>query len=144
MTEIIKKQKILTDKIKSSVNTAIAVADKYISSFKPDIFGKQKLNGEAEANFFAVTENLNSFSEQIMDHATDLLALENECASVNAESTKIHEIAICVSEIPELCVDPFLRSVYGEIKKDIADVGNIRRAAAVFFTKLNNYITRIS
>jgi len=142
MTEIIKKKKILTDKIKNSANTAIAVADKYISSFTPDIFGKQKLNDKSEADFFALSETLHFFSEQIMDQANALLALEKK--SESAESMNIRESARLVSEIPDLCVDPFLLSVYEEIKKDVADVGNIRRAASVFSAKLHNYITRIS
>ena len=132
------KIKKIYSNAESASNSALSAVRKYISLFRPDIFGKQKQGNNAEENFFAMAEELKHASEIFFECAEECLLLEND-----TEDQELHKKAVLLSEINDLCIEPFLKEVYEEALKPTVDVGKIKRSADTLSVKLKNYMTRI-
>jgi len=141
-----KRIKAINEKAADAANGALKAAEKYVSLFRPDIFGRQMRSASAESDLFDMSEKLKCASETFFECAEACLLLEEELEAEperNEERKSLHQKAVLLSEINDLCIAPFLKDVYVEALKSTVDTGKIKRSAEVFSVKLKNYMTRI-
>ena len=137
MTDI----KTITQKASAEGTNALSATEKYVSLFRPDIFGKQKKSESAEDDFFLMADVLKLSAEIFFECASELLVSEEAIALKSPETAAIlHKKAVLLSGINDLCIEPFLKDIYGEAIKPTVDVGKIRQLANAFSVKLKNYI----
>jgi hypothetical protein len=134
--------KVINEKAANAANNALNAAKKYVSLFRPDIFGKQKRSDNAEEDFFRMAEELKRESEIFFECAEAYLLLEEKLEAA-PESQDLHKKAVLLSEINDLCTEPFLKRIYSEALNPTVDVGKIKRSAEIFSVKLKNHMARI-
>jgi len=134
--------KNIKEKAANAAKNALKASEKYVSLFHPDIFGRQRRSYTSEEDFFRMAGELKVCSEIFFECSEEYLFLEEKLETV-AEYQNLHKNAILLSEINDLCVEPFLKDIYREALKDTVDVGKIKRSAETFSVKLKNYMTRI-
>ncbi len=157
MNDIIKKKNKLINNLFSESQRIIKKATEYVSSFSPDIFGRQRPRDCDEENYFRLYRSVSSVSDTFSDTALQLSHLEEEAKELYSNSpsaeiqdliTAIHKCSLLCSFAKEQCFTPYLNGIYealgldSEHRTDV-NVGVIRNLTHGFSVNLKEFINNL-
>ena len=157
MNGIINRKNILIKALASKSQKIIIKANEYVSSFSPDIFGRQKPSDLDEENYFGLYREVSSVSDAFSDTALCLSRLEEEAKELYSNGPSpnirdlidsIHKRSLLCSRAEEQCFSPYLKGVYEALGLDCEqradiNVGMIRNLTHGFSVNLKEFINNL-
>ena len=157
MNGIINRKNILIKALASKSQKIIIKANEYVSSFSPDIFGRQKPSDLDEENYFELYREVSSVSDEFSDTALCLSRLEEEAKELYSNGPSpnirdlialIHRNSLLCSLAEEQCFSPYLKGVYEALGLDCEqradiNVGMIRNLTHGFSVNIKEFINNL-
>ena len=154
MNNITEKKNILINTLFSESQRIIKAANKYVSSFSPDIFGRQTPKDCDGENYFKLYREVSSVVSDFSVAAVTMLKLAEDAkrlavTNLSDELTdliaELYRCSLLCSVADEQCFSPYLCGIYETLgldseKRTDINVGVIRNQTHGFSVNLNEFI----
>ncbi len=157
MNDLIEKKNILINTLFFESQRIIKETNEYVSSFSPDIFGRQNPQSCDEENYFKLYRTVSLVSDIFSDASIKLLELtetakdlsvHSPAPELNAFIAETNQHSLLCSVANEQCFSPYLCGIYNALGLDLEkraeiNVGVIRNLTHGFSVNLNEFIHKL-